>query len=227
MKVVASTRQTMAFISLLFSLVVGVLTFNYLNQLRWQSRIMYIRQLKALNSLSQVVVLRRSVPAGAVLSKSDVKLALVPKAFVNSYTVRSLKQAIGARVKVPLFKNEPVNRLRLKFANLPVASQLVKKDKLALAIPADAVLSLAGGVKPYDHVAVFFTDDDSGKTELLAEDVFVLGVSGEEPFKKERFNEQPVIVLEVTPKQATQIVQASYQGKLQLGLRSKSYESTD
>lgn len=227
MKVVATKKQTVAFLSLLFSLFVGFLTFNYLNQISWRNNRLYIKQLKALNSLSKVVVLRRPVPAGAVLSRSDVKLVFVPKAFINSYTARSLKQVIGTTVKVPLFKNEPLNRLRLKVSHLPVASQLVKKGKLALAIPADAVLSLAGGVKPYDRVAVFFTENDTGKTELLAEDIFVLGVSGEEPFKKERFNEQPVIVLEVTPKQATEIVQASYQGKLQLGLRSRSYEATD
>jgi pilus assembly protein CpaB len=227
MKVVTSTRQTVAFVSLFFSLAVGFLTFNYLNHIRWQNNRVYYKQLSALSSLTKVVVLRRSVPAGAVLSKDDLKLALVPKTFVNNYTARSLKKVVGARVKVPLFKNEPLSRLRLKFSHLPAASQLVKKGKLALAIPADAVLSLAGGVKPYDHVAVFFTNDDNGKTEVLADDVFVLGVSGEEPFKKDRFNEQPVIVLEVTPKQAAQIVQASYQGKLQLGLRSRGYEPTD
>lgn len=223
---IASAKQKITLFSLLLSLVLGFLTFVYLNHLSQRQNQLYLMKVKAWQSLVPIVVAKRTLSPGTTIAREDVTVKTVPKVFVNKHNLRTIKQVLGAKVSAFVFEGEPVHKLRLKLKAMPVASQLIQKNKVALAVPADAVGGVVGGLRPSDYLDIFATDADSGRTELLAEKVRVLGVSSQEPFKMPNGQAEPTIILEVSQSLAKDIVAASFKGKLQFALRSSqnSYE---
>lgn len=144
--------------SVLLAVLAGVLAIYTLNRAATQQMVVtpvpkqavvVARQPLAANTIIRadnvVVEERQEIPSGAAVRAQDV---------VGLITVRDIAQGEVLRMQdvVSLGLTEGITGTR----NLPV---LLGNDKIAVALPADDILSQWGAVLPGDHVDVLFTLD--------------------------------------------------------------------
>lgn len=151
--------------SILLAVLAGVLAIATLNRAATQQMavtpvpkqaVVVARQPLAANTLIRadnvVVEERQEIPSGAAVRAQDV---------IGLMTVRDIAQGEVIRMQdvVSLGLTEGITGTR----NLPV---LLGNDKIAVALPANDILSQWGAVLPGDHVDVLFTLDVILETPL-------------------------------------------------------------
>lgn len=151
--------------SILLAVLAGVLAIATLNRAATQQMavtpvpkqaVVVARQPLAANTIIRadnvVVEERQEIPSGAAVRAQDV---------IGLMTVRDIAQGEVIRMQdvVSLGLTEGITGTR----NLPV---LLGNDKIAVALPADDILSQWGAVLPGDHVDVLFTLDVILETPL-------------------------------------------------------------
>ncbi len=151
--------------SILLAVLAGVLAIATLNRAATQQMavtpvpkqaVVVARQPLAANTIIRadnvVVEERQEIPSGAAVRAQDV---------IGLMTVRDIAQGEVIRMQdvVSLGLTEGITGTR----NLPV---LLGNDKIAVALPANDILSQWGAVLPGDHVDVLFTLDVILETPL-------------------------------------------------------------
>jgi pilus assembly protein CpaB len=179
--------------------------------------------------LARVVAAARPLPAGARLTKNDLRLILVREADLPSGAAVEPAQALGRVLLYPVQTNEPL--LVSKLASPSSAEgvfAMIEPGKRAVSVPITDASAAGGLIQPRSHVDVLFTRTGSLReavTTTLLEDVVVLSIGRMvDPSQPAAPNaprpSSQVATLMVTPEQAQKLEFAKNLGRISLALRN-------
>jgi pilus assembly protein CpaB len=175
-----------------------------------------------------VVIARVSVPVGSTLLPNQLDTAQWPRSHTPEGVFSSKDAASGRVVRRPLAKGE----LLLEPALLPEGAaaglvSVIQPEMRAVSVKVDAVIGVAGFVKPgarVDVIATLRRIDLKQKlpyTKVVLQDVRVLAIDQKlEEAQNGEAKLVSVVTLEVDPKQAERLTYISHEGRLQLALRN-------
>jgi pilus assembly protein CpaB len=180
-------------------------------------------------SMAAVVVAATDLPVGTRLQENHLRLVKMPDADLPPGTFRSVPEAVGRGVVVPITKNELVLTSKLASENggagLP---SLIPAGMRAVSVKVNDVISVAGFVTAGTRVDIVLTgnptkDSDPAQitTTTVLENLQVLA-AGQKLQRNEQGEPQQVtvITLLVSPEDAQKLVLASSEGRIQLALRN-------
>jgi pilus assembly protein CpaB len=187
-----------------------------------------MRNNMAAHPTAQVLVAEADITSGTALSPRLVKAVAWPQQIVPPQAVRSVEQANGRVLAVPLCKGEPV--LVSKLAPEGTAAGLgglLKESMRAFTVKVDDVSGVAGFINPGDRVDILMSLpvlESKGEqlSKIILQDVKVLTAG--QVWQKNAQNEPKsvnTVTLEVSPEQSEVLNLASTQGKIRLVLRSR------
>jgi len=107
-------------------------------------------QLPAVQVTYPRLVAVRDLPAGQILSATDVRVDNLPER--NPSALTSAESALGKLTLVPIAKGTPV--LGSHFPTVSPVAQSLQPHERAVAIKVNEVIGVGGFVKPGDHVDV-------------------------------------------------------------------------
>jgi len=174
-----------------------------------------------------VVVAAMSIPYGQKFDKQHFKLMRLPEDSAPENIFFESTELEGQVSKVDLLEGDIIRKERVSthLEGVTLAS-MITLNMRAVTVRVDDVIGVAGFLLPGNHVDVLATKQikSSGNnrvsTETILKKIKVLAVDQTAGTNKN----DPVVVravtLELTPKQAEQIVKAREEGNLQLALRN-------
>lgn len=128
-----------------------------------------IRQVE-LQKTVQVVVPRDFIPAGTLLTGEMLEYKTIVEGGVRTGMLQSFGQAIGMEALVPLGTDEPILGWKIDRFNL-----LPGPDQSTFHVPKEYILSVPGGIRAGDRIAVY-ASGKLGTVRLLPEDIVVASV---------------------------------------------------
>ncbi len=188
----------------------------------------------------QVVAAAKDLPEGTVLEMAHFAPAKIPEKFIQPYAVRNPKDLIGKVTLAPIAEGEQVLLNKVRAAeDVPkdaTLSGLMEKGKRAVTIAVEAVTGVGGFIRPGDAVDVLWTlslgqaSAEQGAqvvTWVLFQDVPVLAIGHEMVGRASKTTEpsnQYNVTLSLKPQDASFLLFAREQGRIQLSLRPKTEE---
>ena len=182
----------------------------------------------ALLQTQEVVVVEQDMPAGAVLRAGELDVVDWPQGLIPTGAMHDPALLEDRVLKRGLSEGEPV----LKSALLPTGAEaglhsLIGHSQRAVSVEVDAVIGVAGWVKPGSRVDVVATlrrmdwRRPIPFSRVILQNVRVLAIDQqlEQPDDGEA-EVVSVVTLEVDPVEAQQLVFAAAEGTLQLALRN-------
>ena len=179
-------------------------------------------------NLTTVVIAKRPLSLGDEITREFVEAVPWPVSAVPEGSFRKVDELVrpGADARVALRSiqvNEPILKHKITgFGGKATLSTLIEKDMRGVTIRVNDVLGVGGFVLPGDHVDVLLTrkaDKDSHITDVLIQNVKVLGIDQEASDDKDKPKVVRAVTLEVTPDQGQKLALASLVGTLSLSLR--------
>jgi pilus assembly protein CpaB len=193
----------------------------------------------------KVVVAAEELPAGTRVGRANLAMHEVPEAYVHPGTIEMGEEAqiIGRPVAEKIAQGQPLLWSDFDLQRTAGASRrlsaTVQKGQRAVTIPVDVAGSLAGMLRPGDHVDVlgtFARGQQDWATVTLLQDVLVLatgeqrgGGEGEGeaaaggPSGPRTFNN---VTLSVDPEEAELLVFAQQRGPINIALRAQDDNAT-
>lgn len=179
-------------------------------------------------ALKQIVVARTALAFGNRLGREHVQLIEWPAGSVPPGAFHSIEEVLGEKddrvVLRPIEPNEPI--LASKVSGLggrATLSTIIADEMRAVTIRVNDVLGVAGFILPGDRVDVMLTRELSRGdpiTDVLLQNVKVLGIDQEASENKEQPRVARAVTLEVDSPQAQKLTLASRVGTLSLALRN-------
>lgn len=176
-----------------------------------------------------VVVARVPLYFGNQLTEENLRIIDWPADSRPEGTFSTLEDIVGAEedrrvVLRPIEAGEPILASKVSgFGGRATLSSVIADDMRAMTIRVNDVHGVAGFVLPGDRVDVLITrepDRDSPITDLLLQNVQVLGIDQDANEKRDKPQVARAVTLEVTPEQAQKLTLASTVGTLSLSLRN-------
>jgi pilus assembly protein CpaB len=173
----------------------------------------------------QVVSAAVDIPIGTKLEATHLKMIPLPQESISKGNYTQLDDVLGRVVTQPLYAGEILLEKRLtQHADGSPLAAVIEQGKRALTVRVNDVIGVAGFLLPSSRVDVVSTKRASAgrvtESKTIVENLKVLAVDQTVSSDKN----EPVVVravtLEVSPKQAEQIVKATEEGKVQLTLRN-------
>ena len=236
-------------IVLIVALIAGVLA-TLLSRLYLAAKDAEVKELKdsimRRYGTMEVLCFLNEVPAGTVLSKSDLGLKNVPAIGMRgqALTAENVTDVVGRKLLLGHRRGEVLFWSDVEGGN-PAAKGLsadIKKTMRAVSINCSGAASVSSMVRPNDHVDVIGTFDFDGAagkrnfvTCTMLQNVLVLATGSETAKRTEgtgggagRWGAYSTVTLEVTPREAEMLAFAEQmKGRLVLSLRNRndtSYE---
>jgi pilus assembly protein CpaB len=180
---------------------------------------------EATEELAQVVSAAVDIPVGTRIEATHVRVLALPASAVTSGSITGLDEALGRVAVQPLYAGEILLQKRLaEYAGGGALAAVIEPGKRAVTVRVNDVIGVAGFLAPGSRVDVVATrraaEGHSNMSKTLVENLKVLAVDQTVSTDKN----DPVVVravtLEVSPKEAEQLVKATEEGKVQLTLRN-------
>lgn len=190
---------------------------------------------------AQVLVAATAIGIGERLSEKTLAWQDWPAGALRDEYVTSdampdaTTQLAGAVARFEFFPGEPIREQKLVRAEQGYLSAVLPKGKRGVSIGVSAESASGGFIVPNDHVDVVLTRrGDAGEiSETILHNVKVLAIghrlgevgatgktkSSDDP-RSEAFSKSAIATLELDPRQAETIINASRIGRLSLALRS-------
>lgn len=182
----------------------------------------------SLSATRPVLVARRDLPAGTILTSDDVTVAQVRVSdaiYGAAIPGAVLDDMLGKSVSDPVYKDQILNRSQIG-DHLPLAP-----DQLALTIPVTAESAAGGRLHPGDEVQVLLTRDKNtpaAETVVVLERVPIYSIGYDQPAvignpttgPAGDASTQPLasLTLIVTAEQARLLANARHSGDLDIAL---------
>lgn len=133
---------------------------------------------------AEVVVINRTVPAGTVLSSDMLQMRSYLKTNLPESVVTDREDAVNQRALVPLYAGEPLIADKVGTALRTNPSGYVPRGQVAFALPIDPQTAVGGVIATGDRIDIIgrIGVEEEAVSEVLFENVKVLGVAGEFPF---------------------------------------------
>jgi len=227
----------------LFAGVLGVaavmLMQNYLQRQQQAFNLEKQKFLEEYKNPVQVIVARRPVPEGRVLTTEDLGTMAIPEKFRPAPATANGDEVLNMQAKVPFAPGEPILRNKIqkpteKKSDAPVVETLAEvtpQGKRAVTIEMDTLTGVGGFIAPGDNIDILWTfaNPDSGENSTLTifQEVLVLAVNdrfiGEAapPEGSSRHSGRYTLTLSLAPEEASMLLYARQNGQVQLSLRSK------
>jgi len=173
-----------------------------------------------------VVVPRRPIGKGEIVTEDLLVLRPVPAEFVHADTVRNnnYANAIGQKVAHNLDQGKPILWAQLELGSQGTFSSLIKDGRRALTITVDEVNSLSGFLQPDDKVDLLMTykEGDLKMTRLLMSQIRVIATGTlTSPLPEGAgVRNYGTLTVDVTPKQAEKLIYAQTSGTLTATLKN-------
>ncbi|HSI48228.1 MAG TPA: Flp pilus assembly protein CpaB [Ideonella sp.] len=180
------------------------------------------------NETVEVVVAKRDLERGELLSGDVVAVRQIPKQYAHDGGVKpdQFDAFENQRLAVPVKRGEEVLAVHTEGAGTNVFSSALKKGSRALTFEVDAVNSISGMLRPGDHIDLIYTARGTGDgpdvTLPLLSNVPVLATDQtltkrDDGTGKER--SFTTVTMEVSPVDANRIIVAKSSGQLTAVLR--------
>ena len=216
----------------------GLLGYKWLSAQQARLRAKEAELNKLYQNPVDVVVAAKDLPEETTVQAGDLGVKTVPERYVQPYYIPASQKdkAIGLITTSAIAKDEQLlkNKLRreeqLRVRAGSTLSSLMPKGKRAVTIAVDAITGVGGFVSSGDIVDILWTiklPDSSQKGEqvvtlVLFQDVQVLAMGSELPGKGEKekgASRENNVTLALSPQEASFLLFAREQGKIQLSLR--------
>ena len=181
----------------------------------------------AADNTTPVAVAAFDIAYGIPVEATQVKLVPWPKESVPAGAYTTVESAVGKLANVPIAQGEPLTDRRV-VENLggSALANLIEKDKRAMTVRVNDVIGVGGFLLPGNRVDVIATrnvtvsGNTRAETRTVLKNLKVLAVD-----QQSRTDEDtPVVVravtVEVNPKEAEVLTQATVEGTVQLVLRN-------
>ncbi len=144
------------------SIVSGVLAvflaFVYLSLSSAADNQRLAKEISSLRNPISVVVATRDIGRGTRLTKKDLQIVKVPKAYLKAGFIKNKDQVIGKEVLTEIYGSEVIIPKRISGNQSTRASLGIRLGRVAVAVGIDEISGVAGGIRPGDRVDVFITD---------------------------------------------------------------------
>lgn len=175
-----------------------------------------------------VVVASAPLAFGKALSRDNVQVVNWPAGSVPAGSFSKLDEVLSEKedrvVIQPMEKGEPVLKSKVTgFGGRATLSTVIDEKMRAITIAVNDVLGVAGFVLPGDRVDILLTrkqNQASPTTDILLQNVRVLGIDQSADVKKDKPSVARAVTLEVSPTQAQKLALAATVGTLSLALRN-------
>lgn len=200
------------------SIICGMMIYNYLSKSK-------PKEVKP--ETKAVVVAAMDIGPGTVLTDKMVRLELVPPNLVQPDALRTLPDAVGKTIRMPVNSGDQITRKRLNGNGLHNAFvNSIPSDKRAVTINVDDISGVAGFIRPATYVDVVCIQGQSNGVpaigRLILQKVLVLAVGSTDmnSVNSTKKNEQArTITLALDPREAVQLRMAQQEGKVSFMLR--------
>jgi pilus assembly protein CpaB len=183
--------------------------------------------LEAATPSRTVVVANRTLPAGSIVGREDVKTVGWPGSAVPSGFAMQAGDVVGRGLIVEVRENEPL--LDWKLAQREAGGGLsitIPEGMRAVSVRVDEVVGVAGFVLPGTRVDVLVTvmpgtDRTQTTTRIILQNVRAL--AADQRYQQDMDGEPryvTVVTLLVTPEDAEALTLAATEGRIQLALRN-------
>ncbi len=180
-----------------------------------------------------VIIAKQDIAQGTEIQVKFLTLAKVPEKFIQPYATASPNELVGLISIAPIAKGEQLLKNKLRKPN-EIASEaslsgVLTEDKRAITIGSDALTGVGGFIRPGDNVDILWTvklpasQGGESVTMVLFQDVPVLAVANQmvgHASSNQENSRDYTITLALTPQEASLLLYAREQGRVQLSLRS-------
>lgn len=175
-----------------------------------------------------VVVASAPLAFGKALTRDNIQVVNWPAGSVPAGSFSKLDEVLSEKedrvVIQPMEKGEPVLKSKVTgFGGRATLSTVIDEKMRAITIAVNDVLGVAGFVLPGDRVDILLTrkqNQASPTTDILLQNVRVLGIDQSADVKKDKPSVARAVTLEVSPTQAQKLALAATVGTLSLALRN-------
>jgi len=170
-----------------------------------------------------VVVAALAIPFGQQIKEAQVRVIQWPRDGVLEGSFESTDEVINKVVNQRIMPGEVVLESRIvDHASGSTLSSMIAPNKRALTVRVNDVIGVAGFLLPGNRVDVIASHRQNNytHTHTILRNLKVLAVDQSASADKEKPVVVRAVTLEVTPKQAERLVQATEVGSVQLALRN-------
>jgi pilus assembly protein CpaB len=166
--------------------------------------------------LVKIVVAAKDIPIDTKIDQTHLKLVGMPPASLPAGYLTSADQILGKRLKETVYSGEVIlGRRLLEDSDASMLSATLTPGKRAVAVRVDDIIGVSGFILPGSHVDVISSGGGQGAHTLL-QDIKVLTV-GQTLAAEGGTLKAASVTLEVDPRQAEILMQATEQGSIRLG----------
>ena len=220
-------RALMFFVMAVLASVAGMLLF-----------VQYIDRIKSAFAgqaaeTAPVVVAAIDLPIATRIEEKHIEVVHWPKSHVPDGTFNNTKSVLGRTLRQAMVKGEVILKQRLADEKDGAGmAALLSEGQRAMSVKVDAVVGVAGFVKPGDMVDVITVmkpDEESEEileieaakvSKIILQNIKVLAVGEHLETGGRNAVKVKVVTLAVTPEQSEKLALASLHGKIQLTMRS-------
>ncbi|WP_088036692.1 Flp pilus assembly protein CpaB [Evansella clarkii] len=179
----------------------------------------------------EVIAAEEVISANQIINEDMIRKIKVPEADVHPLAVRDISEVEGKFATAVIEKDEIILTHRLKGdkEETELVSRKVQDGYRAVSVGVDIVQSVSTLIEPEDYVDAVLTeilgegDVSMVRTELVLEEIRVLAVGrkmASEFSEEEQYMEYTTLTLELKPKDAEKLINASQKGNLHFTLHS-------
>ena len=210
--------KVLLILAAVLSVVCGIMIYSYLSKAEPKEE---------KKNTKSVVVAAMDIAPGTVLTDKMVRLELVPNNLAQPDALRTLPDAVGKTIRMPVNSGDQITRKRLNgngMSNTFVNS--IPKDKRAVTFSVDDISGVAGFIRPSTRIDVVCIQGAKNGLpsvgRLVLQNVLVLAVGSTDmnSVNSAKKNESAKsLTLALDPREAIQLRMAQQEGKVSFMLR--------
>lgn len=231
-------QRIVLFLAFVCAATAALLAKKQIMEIAWQAKSIAEKSTTVVKEVqvntTTMVVANRDLPYGTTLTRADLKEVDWPSDTVPPGTFRSIDEIFIVDLKRSVLrqaqKDEPIRAADITGPDQRASlSSLLEEGKMAVSIPVNDVMGVAGFVLPGDTVDIMFTrkhiQTDNGRqnrqpvTTVMLHGVRVLGIDQIIDDRLDKPKRVKTITVEVSPVDAQRISLARTAGDLSLALR--------
>ena len=210
--------KVLLILAAVLSIICGIMIYSYLSKAEPKDN---------KKNTKSVVVAAMDIAPGTVLTDKMVRLELVPNNLAQPDALRTLPDAVGKTIRMPVNSGDQITRKRLN-GNGPSNTFVnsIPKDKRAVTFSVDDISGVAGFIRPSTRIDVVCIQSPKNGMpsvgRLVLQNVLVLAVGSTDMNSVNSLKKNEAaknLTLALDPREAIQLRMAQQEGKVSFMLR--------
>lgn len=169
-----------------------------------------------------VVAAAKDIPVATSIDQTYLRMLQVPRALVPEGAVSAADELLGRSLKEPVYTGEIiVSKRLLSGEESNILSAMLAPGMRAITVRINDVSGVSGFLRPGSRVDVISTPR-GGKARTVLQDLKILAVGQALQAAREGAMQAKAVTLEVNPRQAELLAEATESGDVRLTLRHQS-----